>query len=573
MSEILEEIQYHGHVIRSGYNGAEPGFSSHSCFIYREGTHQFTIVVKMSVLLAMTEYKGKDVERKALLQTVALSHSKGRIDLQDFKPEMIYEVVIGAPRKARAKEELRAKLLEALGNIRSLCPQDFRRQGLNLSALQEFLNVTADEIARELNDLYDEGLVQVEGDPTDRLADGLAWISPKGMTGQLDDRVESESQQVSISDMSFEYDVALSFAGEQRPLAEALAEGLKREGLRVFYDGFEQASLWGENLYDHLHDVYFQKARYCLLIASNDYASKVWTNHERQSAQARALNEKGAYILPLRVDDTEIPGLRPTVSYVDTREKSVEAIVELVVEKVRREAAAPQSTSLGQDWTQLPAHKSSSFLADGDIVHRGPTGSFGDGPDEEVSWVNDRQGFIRLVPASPLELTRREADEFTRRLFPMGKGIMQYHIGRNRHGGCVYHRLEGEMRAVMLTQLFLTGEMWGIHQPCFVGRDYLKMGTLQELYRVSLEMMANAAAAIGLEFPVQITVGASGLEGMSLGIASQTVEGSCVDDEVISSASLKSADEGMTPFAVELLKRFCDSAGARYPWETDPDWD
>jgi hypothetical protein len=46
--------------------------------------------------------------------------------------------------------------------------------------------------------------------------------------------------------MTFEYEVAISFAGEQRPEAEAIASCLQNMGITVFYDGYEKANLWGE---------------------------------------------------------------------------------------------------------------------------------------------------------------------------------------------------------------------------------------------------------------------------------------------------------------------------------------
>jgi hypothetical protein len=117
---------------------------------------------------------------------------------------------------------------------------------------------------------------------------------------------------------AFQYDVALSFAGEQRSEVVRVAECLKDAGVSVFYDDYEKSTLWGKNLYDHLSDVYQNKARYCVIFASKEYAEKAWTNHERQSAQARALQRKDAeYILPVRFDSTEIPGLLPTIGYLD----------------------------------------------------------------------------------------------------------------------------------------------------------------------------------------------------------------------------------------------------------------
>jgi len=95
-----------------------------------------------------------------------------------------------------------------------------------------------------------------------------------------------------------EYDVALSFAGEDRAVADSIAETLRAMGVSVFYDEYEKADLWGKNLYDHLSDVYRKRARFCLMLLSKHYAAKQWTNHERQAAQARAFSENQEYILP-----------------------------------------------------------------------------------------------------------------------------------------------------------------------------------------------------------------------------------------------------------------------------------
>lgn len=45
------------------------------------------------------------------------------------------------------------------------------------------------------------------------------------------------------------YDVALSFAGEDRKYVEAVAVELKKLGIQVFYDKFETTDLWGKDLY------------------------------------------------------------------------------------------------------------------------------------------------------------------------------------------------------------------------------------------------------------------------------------------------------------------------------------
>lgn len=134
-----------------------------------------------------------------------------------------------------------------------------------------------------------------------------------------------------------QYDVCLSFAGEQRPYIEEVARILHEECISVFYDDYEKVDLWGRDLYEHLDWVYQKAARYCVLFVSADYARKIWATHERRSAQARALSESEAYVLPVRFDDTEIPGLRPTIAYIDLRQTTADALAQLIVKKLDAE--------------------------------------------------------------------------------------------------------------------------------------------------------------------------------------------------------------------------------------------
>lgn len=159
--------------------------------------------------------------------------------------------------------------------------------------------------------------------------------------------------------MNYEFDVALSFAGEEREYVEKVAEFLQSQGIRVFYDRFEDTTLWGKDLFVHLDEIYRKKARYCVMFLSKDYASKVWTKHERESAQARALDEKSEYILPARFDDTEIPGIRPTIGYIDLRKKSPEEFASLILRKLKEQI--DKRTSEEKETFRKPSMTKHSF--------------------------------------------------------------------------------------------------------------------------------------------------------------------------------------------------------------------
>ena len=124
--------------------------------------------------------------------------------------------------------------------------------------------------------------------------------------------------------MTHDFDVALSFADEDREFVASVAEILNSNKLRVFYDRNEEVYLWGKDLIETLDDVYQNRARFVVMFISRHYSEKMWTRHERRSAFARALREKHEYILPARFDNTPLAGLPPTLSYLDlTRETPV----------------------------------------------------------------------------------------------------------------------------------------------------------------------------------------------------------------------------------------------------------
>lgn len=132
------------------------------------------------------------------------------------------------------------------------------------------------------------------------------------------------------------YDVVLSFASEERTYVEAVADYLKEQGIRVFYDGYEneEVKMWGEDLAEVLDQIYRGNARYCVMFISQNYAKKVWPNYERKSAVAKAITEKQAYILPARFDATEVPGIKPTVKYIDLNVKTPQQLGQMILLKL-----------------------------------------------------------------------------------------------------------------------------------------------------------------------------------------------------------------------------------------------
>ena len=131
-----------------------------------------------------------------------------------------------------------------------------------------------------------------------------------------------------------EYQVALSFAGEQRRYVEEVARHLASRGIAVFYDGFETVPLWGRNGAEAFHEAFAEKSAHVVMFVSKSYVEKAWTRHERRSALSRMVKEESEYILPVRFDDTPVPGLPDDVVFVRADDYSPAQLSAAIAEKL-----------------------------------------------------------------------------------------------------------------------------------------------------------------------------------------------------------------------------------------------
>jgi hypothetical protein len=143
--------------------------------------------------------------------------------------------------------------------------------------------------------------------------------------------------------MKYKYDITLSFAGEDREYVEKVATLLKENNIKIFYDKFEEAELWGKDLGLHFDTVYRKSAKYCIPFISCHYKEKIWTNYEIRNIISRAIENNEEYILPARFDDTEIEGIRPTLGYIDLRNNSPEELVNKILKKLGSAKSIPIS--------------------------------------------------------------------------------------------------------------------------------------------------------------------------------------------------------------------------------------
>lgn len=133
--------------------------------------------------------------------------------------------------------------------------------------------------------------------------------------------------------MSTKYDVALSFAGEDRAIAREIAESLKKENIKVFFDEYSSAELWGRSLYDYLEKVYTD-SKLCIVLFSKNYSERQWTHNELRNLIAHSRSRPSFSILPIHIGDAPVPRDLASVAYVQWDSVSSQQLTQMVKERL-----------------------------------------------------------------------------------------------------------------------------------------------------------------------------------------------------------------------------------------------
>lgn len=159
------------------------------------------------------------------------------------------------------------------------------------------------------------------------------------------------------------FQVALSFAGEQRDYVHRVASGLAAAGVTYYYDLEQEVRTLGRDLIEEFARVYQDEAVVVAMFISGEYAEKSWPRQERRAALARALQERREYVLPFRFDDTPLEGLLPTVGYISIGTRTPEEVAGIIAEKlVLLGGALPATRGPQLGWARATSGRSSSDL-------------------------------------------------------------------------------------------------------------------------------------------------------------------------------------------------------------------
>lgn len=117
--------------------------------------------------------------------------------------------------------------------------------------------------------------------------------------------------------MKYNYDIAISFAEEDRQTALSIVSALESHGLKVYYYPERPSEVIGKELDTVLWRIYQYESALAIVLFSAHYVQKKWTRHELKAIQERR-KYYSDYLVPVKVDDTalkEIDDLIEQVGY------------------------------------------------------------------------------------------------------------------------------------------------------------------------------------------------------------------------------------------------------------------
>jgi hypothetical protein len=138
----------------------------------------------------------------------------------------------------------------------------------------------------------------------------------------------------------FEFEVALSFAGENRELASFLADSLTTLDVPVFFDEMFETNFLGKAWAQQFKEIFGQKSRFVVCILDKYHLAKLWPTFEREHFVPRIADES---VIPIFLDDSKFPGIPQDIVGIkfkfdpndpDWKKKATDEIVMRLIDKL-----------------------------------------------------------------------------------------------------------------------------------------------------------------------------------------------------------------------------------------------
>lgn len=131
------------------------------------------------------------------------------------------------------------------------------------------------------------------------------------------------------------YDIAFSFASEQKEIVEKYKKELQRLGLNVFVDDDHPELFVFNYVPDILKQIYDDENTTMLIFLSEDYAKKEFPLYEGHIASDRLIKGKNLGII--RIDDAELSWLPNSFHFFDIRKYDMSYICHAIYKAIKNQ--------------------------------------------------------------------------------------------------------------------------------------------------------------------------------------------------------------------------------------------
>ena len=137
-----------------------------------------------------------------------------------------------------------------------------------------------------------------------------------------------------------EFEIAISFAGENRKLAKYLAEQFETIDVPAFYDENYESNYLGKTWSKEFERIFVSDSRYVVCLLDKNHREKIWPTFERNCFKKRVPDGE---VIPIYLDDTKFVGIPDDVigikydwdeAKIDWQEEAQENIVYKIWEKL-----------------------------------------------------------------------------------------------------------------------------------------------------------------------------------------------------------------------------------------------
>jgi hypothetical protein len=136
--------------------------------------------------------------------------------------------------------------------------------------------------------------------------------------------------------------VFLSYSHDDKQIVTEVAERLRAAGINVWFDLSEIR--WGDSLRERI-DRGLDSADFMAFFMSPNSMGKAWPRAELNAIISKQLSgDRGAMVLPILLDDTEIPPVLRDIRYVDLRDHDVESKSQQLIDAIRHHMRTRRQT-------------------------------------------------------------------------------------------------------------------------------------------------------------------------------------------------------------------------------------